>query len=54
MALQDRIDSINDAITNLSPKVDPSAVLALQEIAAMLAEVRVILTQTDASAIYIT
>ena len=52
MALQDRLDAINNAIANLSPKVDPSAVTALQEIAAMLSDIKSVLT--DITAIYIT
>lgn len=51
--LQGHLDAITTAIANLSPKVDPSAVKALEEISSFLAEVKIILTETDVSAIYI-
>lgn len=50
--LQTHLDGINTAIANLSPKVDPSVKTALEGIATMLADLKMILTDLSPSAIY--
>jgi len=52
MALQDRLNAIEAAITNLSPKVDPSVKTALENISLMLADLRKIVVDISAEAIY--